>query len=172
MGGWGSGNFKADKKTPVEECICLDMGYLVRLQIVRPDVHRTGEMIWPDGTGGYRASLRYVVNTRQAPWGMHLTYPYWEEGMQTGVPLHYSLPLVTTPQHNNPGLRWWFACPISINEVRCTHRVVRMYLAAGQRYFACRYCLDLTYASRQTRERGGPAMREWPAITMEDIAGA
>lgn len=44
------------------------------------------------------------------------------------------------------GNRPWFRCPGVRNGHRCGRRVGKLFL--GQRYFLCRHCLDLSYASQ------------------------
>lgn len=59
---------------------------------------------------------------------------------------------VTTVRPHLGGKRFWFLCG-------CGRRVGRLYLAPGQRGFACRFCNDLTYTSsrrhdpRESRKR-------------------
>ena len=48
---------------------------------------------------------------------------------------------------NFRGERPWFVCPGIVNGVACGRRVAKLYLRG--RYFLCRHCHDLTYASRQ-----------------------
>jgi hypothetical protein len=54
----------------------------------------------------------------------------------------------TFPQYG--GMRWWFLCPLIVRRVACAHRVRKLYRVG--RYFGCRHCHDLTYASRQEHD--------------------
>lgn len=58
---------------------------------------------------------------------------------------NYKVSLATTPCHFG-GKRYWFVCPCSVNGVYCGRGVGVLYL--GGDYFACRYCYNLTYNSR------------------------
>jgi hypothetical protein len=50
------------------------------------------------------------------------------------------------------GRRWWFICCKNPDGVYCGNRVGRLYLPPNGRYFSCRHCYNLTYAScRQSR---------------------
>ena len=49
MGGFGSGRWgwsKSDAKTLVESCLSLDVNWLVRQDLVRPDQYRRGGLSW------------------------------------------------------------------------------------------------------------------------------
>ena len=58
-----------------------------------------------------------------------------------------------TTQPHFGGLRWWFSCPRIINGKACGRRVGKLYRPPGDRDFACRHCLDLTYESCQKSHR-------------------
>jgi hypothetical protein len=60
--------------------------------------------------------------------------------------VRYQVWLAWTPC-NFGGERPWFLCPGIVNGVACGRRVAKLYLRG--RYFLCRHCHDLTYASRQ-----------------------
>ncbi len=66
-------------------------------------------------------------------------------------PLDYHIKLETTTCYFG-GVRYWFLCPI-ITEVgkNCGRRVAVLY--KGGDYFGCRYCYNLTYASRTVNRR-------------------
>jgi hypothetical protein len=54
-----------------------------------------------------------------------------------------------TTEPNFGGVRWWFACPFTIEGERCNRRVAKLYLPPGEHEFGCRKCHDLTYQSSQ-----------------------
>lgn len=62
----------------------------------------------------------------------------------------YPISLSWTPC-NFGGSRPWFVCPGVVNGVSCERRVAKLYLK--ERYFLCRHCHDLTYASQQEARR-------------------
>lgn len=163
MGSFLSGNFR-EHMTTVEDCICLDVVHLVRLGVVQPGVRGQGTLYWPAGeTRESPAQVQWALDTTtHTPW-MQLSYFALKAGEVAAVEtLRYPVRLVQTPQHYG-GSQWWFACPLATSETACAKRVRQLYLAPGQRYFGCRHCLRLTYASRQTP--GATARREWPAIS-------
>ena len=51
------------------------------------------------------------------------------------------------------GLRWWFVCPLVVNGRPCNRRVAKLHLPPPARYFGCRLCYRLTYASCQESHR-------------------
>lgn len=73
---------------------------------------------------------------------------YTQTDRQTGEKTHfdYKIPLVTTPCYFG-GFRYWFQCPWYAQGIFCGRRVGVLYL--GDKYFACRHCYHLTYASRK-----------------------
>ena len=85
---------------------------------------------------------------------VELSYSVGPEGRKEDV--RYAVPLARTPC-NFGSSRPWFACPGVVNGVPCGRRVAKLYLK--HRYFLCRHCLDLTYASRQETGRIGALRR-------------
>ncbi len=51
------------------------------------------------------------------------------------------------------GVRWWFVCPLVVNDRACQRRVGKLYLPGGGRYDGCRHCYDLTYTSSQESDK-------------------
>jgi hypothetical protein len=76
---------------------------------------------------------------------MHLQY---EHTPFDGEPesLDYPVRLVTTRPHLG-GMRWWFICPLVVNDRPCGRRVTKLY--GHVRYFGCRTCTGLVYRSSQ-----------------------
>jgi hypothetical protein len=67
-----------------------------------------------------------------------------------GEAFDYPVRLVTTPCHFG-GARWRLVCPLAAGRAACGRRVGALYLAG--RYFGCRACHRLTYASTQQSDR-------------------
>lgn len=61
--------------------------------------------------------------------------------------LDYKIPLITT-SCNYGGKRYWFVCALSINGRSCARKVGVLYKPYYAKYFGCRNCYNLTYASR------------------------
>ena len=163
MGGFESVNFREDKKTTVEDALCLDLLPLVWLRAVQAGTRRTGTICWPaSARREHAATIEYAVDMTGTPW-MRLKYFYGS--LEENEPVEYPVRLVTTPQHYGGG-KWWFACPLMWPGGKaCAKRVRQLYLPPGRKYFGCRHCYALTYASRQ--DRLATSVREWPAITIE-----
>jgi Zn-finger protein len=50
-----------------------------------------------------------------------------------------------TPCHFGNGLRWWFVCPMLVNDGQpCNKRVRVLYLPSGT-IFGCRHCHNIAY---------------------------
>jgi hypothetical protein len=169
MGSFLSGNFRPHMTT-VESCLCLDLLLLVWLRAVQAGARRQGTICWPAGARREcAATIGYEVDMTGTP-GMQLTYGY--QCLKEATPaaqieqLTYRVLLVTTPQHYG-GCKWWFQCPLVRDGMACAMRVRQLYLPPGGKYFGCKRCYRLTYASRQTRQLGQTSVREWPAITVE-----
>lgn len=136
MGGYGSGEWRWDVKTTVEDCRVLDVNRWAREGVLRPGQHRRGSWAW------YRfeektSSIGYEVDTTDmaAPW-FRLFYTFTESGEEVDETAR----LDVTRLHFG-GARFWFTCP------RCGQRVGKLYLPPGARRFRCRRCYGLTYTS-------------------------
>lgn len=68
----------------------------------------------------------------------------WQDREDIQLPVRFD---VTPTQFG--GERPWFICPLVVREVPCGRRCTKLYLPPGARYFGCRRCHDLTYASSQ-----------------------
>jgi hypothetical protein len=133
MGGYGSGRWYSwGGKTTTESQHRIDIRWLKKQGFLRPGT--AGVLSWSKGdeqTGsiGYRMEAkRMILNFRHRPNGGE-----WE-------PVEQSISFDRTPC-NYGGTRTWFLCS------RCWKRVAVLY-GAG-RYFLCRHCYDLVYASQQ-----------------------
>ena len=133
MGGSGSGSwYRWDSKSTTESQHRIDIrwlkkhGYLYQNSFGSLSWSRRGEQ-----TGSIRYRMeeyRMILNYRHRPHGGE-----WEDVEQ-------DISFDRT-QCNYGGYRTWFLCP------RCWKRVALLY-GAGK-YFLCRHCYDLTYASQQ-----------------------
>jgi hypothetical protein len=134
------------RKTTVEECLSIDANLCKRKGVLIAGVHLTCRWEWTyrDGT---KSSIGVEVNTLDMgqPW-MGLTYTRKGEGELQNE--DYRLRLTTTRPLFG-GLRWWFICPLVVNDRACGGRVAKLYLPSRCRFFGCRHCYDLTYTSCQ-----------------------
>jgi hypothetical protein len=130
MGSIASGNFRADRKTPIDAGLALDLRQLIWLGAVQPGARRRGLMHWPPGASReYAATLAYVSDLREAPW-LRLSYgvQHAEAAEQPIAQVEVYIALVTTPLHFGGGGRWWLRCPLVIDGQACAQRAQTLYL--------------------------------------------
>lgn len=135
MGGYGSG--RPGWRPKAEQFRSLDITRLRKAGVLRPG-HSGGWQWSVDGEKvasiGLRAETgRLILIYRTRPGGGD-----WED-------VEEPVTLTETDCHFG-GTRPWFRCPGVRNGKWCAKRVGKLYL--GQRYFVCRHCLRLAYASQ------------------------
>lgn len=101
---------------------------------VNPQTTTTGTVTWQRHGAPWAALRIYVVPGH----GISLDYEYH------GQPVAPYLVRWTTTNPHFGGVRYWWRCP------RCGRRCATLY---GGRYFLCRMCQRLAYASSQSRSR-------------------
>ncbi len=172
MGGFGSGNTHRwlghSKKTVVEDCLSIDANRWMREGILRAGVLLGGGWRWTYRRGG-ECSISYEV------WTLDMAQPqlilsYSRKNPDTGQkePVNYPVNLATTRPRFG-GLRWWFLCPLNVNGRGCNHRVGKLYLPSGCRYFGCRRCHELTYTRCQESRKNDAFYRHLARQTGEDF---
>jgi hypothetical protein len=166
MGGSGSGRWgrsKSNAKPLVEDCRVLDIGFLVREGMVRPDYYRRSGLSW-SRNGEKVGSIGYEVDTREDNGTLRLIYNVGREG-QEKVAQDYTVALETT-RIVSGGERWWFRCSARRNGgPKCCRRVGKLYLPPSGRVFACRHCYDLAYSSSRTSRKWDRVYKEIAADT-------
>ncbi len=168
MGGQGSGHwYRWDAKTTVEDCRVLSASRWMRECILRTGVHHQGSCAWFSAyTGERTSSLGYEVKTTSdgAPW-VRLRYavPSLDEA------LDYRVHLQTTTPHFG-GIRWWFTCPLTTRGRPCRRRCEKLYVPPGGKYYGCRECYDLSYASRR-EDRAYRMVRKANKIRFDKLGG-
>ena len=135
MGGYGSG--RHSYKNKAGEYRSIDINRLHREGCLKEGWQ--GHWVWSrDGTEvckiGAKSKdgsliLEYRVRQYGADWE-----PVTQPTRLTYVSCHYG------------GQRPYFICPAFIGGVACSRRVGKLYLA--QKYFVCRHCNNLAYASQ------------------------
>jgi hypothetical protein len=137
MGGLGSGRPATAGRSIVEGCRSLDINKL----------HRRG-CLAPGWSGGWQ----WTIDNRQVAWiGLRAEYQRlrlsyririgggdWEDVDET-------VGVVAVPCHLG-GTRPYFICPGVVSGLPCGRRVGKLH-GAG-RYFLCRHCYGLNYASQ------------------------
>ena len=139
MGGFGSGRSGWHNKA--EHYRSLDVNWLHRNGCLRPSWR--GNLHWTRD-GAKIASINLHAEENQ----LHLDFNYrfrgddWES-VQEAIPITYA-------PCRYGGERPYFLCPGVVNGRHCGRRVAKLY--AGGRYFLCRHCYRLAYASQSESE--------------------
>jgi hypothetical protein len=148
MGAVGSGRWGMHVKADtVEDCVVLDVGRLARDKVFVPGY--AGTVHWNNTlTGAELCALSFRVGPRHAE-GLLLTLEY--RVCRTGENISLPIRLQNTRPHLG-GVRWWFTCPLVVNDRSCCRRVRMLYLPPGGKYYGCRHCHALTYRSAQEHD--------------------
>jgi hypothetical protein len=152
MGGSGSGNFhhwyRPEKKPVVEDCLSFDINDWQRRGFLREGNTYQGTTRWTYANGQSFA-VSYQVDARE-PGSSFVLFSYQWVWSSTGNSdsASYRVRLTTSELHRG-GRRWWFICPLIVNDVPCGRRVGKLYLPPSARYFGCRTCHGLAYTSSQ-----------------------
>ena len=130
MGGFGSGRWDRYCRRPLaEQCLQLYINKLKRDDLLRPGLRYS--VHWESGSN---------IGIQTFPDEIELSYTI-NIGGNDDEHIRESVFLERTPC-NFGGYRYWFVCPGR----RCGRRVSKLY-GLG-RYFLCRHCHDLAYASQ------------------------
>jgi len=130
-------------KTRVEACRAIDIGSWARAGRLQPGTICTDVMEWKIAKSGeFTGKLTYTIDMT----GPHVRLQHPQA--KTGERLDYRVRLATTHLYGG-ALRWWFMCPVTVAGRACPHRVRKLYLPPGGRYFACRHCWQLRYTSQR-----------------------
>ena len=154
MGGYGSGR-RWDKKTTVEECLVLSAADLARIGLLRANLHRAGSVAWTNTATAQTSAIGFDPNVWDEHGSARLHYTRTRDDER----VDYRVAVTSTPLPWG-GRRWWFACPLVTGGAACGRRCGKLYLPPGARYFGCRRCHDLTYASSQEAHKHDRWMAE------------
>ncbi len=143
----------SDRKT-IEECRSIDVFWFSRQDWFCGFI---GEIIqWKNNFGEITSSIGINVSTdEEKPEDnfVRLYYTQTNSSTKKKTELDYRVELATTPC-NSGGRRYWFVCPLRIDEKPCQRRVAKLYLPSERQYFGCRHCYNLTYEScRESHKR-------------------
>ena len=139
MGGYGSGRRCGRDK--VESCRSLDVNDLNRAGCLSPGWH--GGWEWRrDGERTAWISLRSEADRLCLSYRVRALGEEWQDVTQI-IPLDW-------PSCPFGGSRPFFLCPGQKLVQGCNRRVLKLY--GADRYFLCRHCYGLTYASRNEDE--------------------
>jgi hypothetical protein len=135
MGGYGSG--RRGYKQKAEECRSLDVNRLHREGCLRPG--RRGNWVWSrDGAEVGRIDYKATDASLVLDYRVKQYSGDWE-------PITETVPLIYLDCHYG-GQRPYFRCPGVVNGRHCGRRVGKLF--AGGRYFLCRHCYSIAYASQ------------------------
>lgn len=139
------GRWPYSSRRTVEECKSIST-YFLNQNGFFSSSFKSGTLVWNENSCRESSiGLMILINGNQG----HLRLMYSKKKGLTDEKsvLDYKVRLTSTPC-NFGGLRWWFICPLAINNVVCQKRVGKLYLSHGL-YFGCRHCHNLTYQSSQ-----------------------
>jgi hypothetical protein len=136
-------------KLSADNCRNISVYRLKEWDLFDHDI-RSGTIWWSRPGAEKRNSVDYAINLNSNTFTLAYTIT------QGKIDIEHSYPLLQT-DCNYGGRRYWFECSIYHQGRYCGRRVAKLYLGGGGKYFACRYCYDLTYDSRID----GFAYTEW-----------
>ena len=136
MGGLGSGRWKNRVRKTVESFRMLDIDQLREMGCLRPGW--SGACQWTDGIEVASINLRAEVKR------LHLSYTVLV-GDGERQDMTETIPIVHL-RCRFGGTRAFFICPGPGDGADCGRRITKLHLS--QRYFLCRHCNQLAYASQ------------------------
>ena len=160
MGGYGSG-FQGSKRQTVEDGLTLSAATLMRIGLLRANLHGSGgSVVWRNtATGERSASIGCDPNVWDEHGRLRLHYTRNDTDK-----VDYRVAVTSTALPWG-GRRWWFTCPLVRNNVPCGRRCGKLHLPPGGRYFGCRRCYGLTYTSCQESHKHD----RWAAMLGKDL---
>jgi hypothetical protein len=153
MGGYGSGRWGSEvTKYTVEDCQSLKIKDIASQGILEPGLRAFRSVTWRNSfTDEITSSICYEIDTSKDDLSFYFIRLFYTM-TRTQEKIDYKIPLVTT-QPNFGGLRWWFQCPLVINDRPCLRKVSAIHRTPNGRYYGCRHCLRLTYRSCQESDK-------------------
>lgn len=126
---------------------------------------RPGSIKWTNSYTGKESSVGLFTLVHGEDKYLRIYYTQTDEDGEKEE-FDYKVPLTTTRCYFG-GSRYWFICPWYANGIYCGRRVGVLYKAGN--YFACRYCYNLTYSSRNQSKSKWSLMLD-PIFKREEIA--
>jgi hypothetical protein len=143
-----SGGGVLKRKMRVDEVRSIDILGLQRNGVFKKGPYLDWTCKW-SRFGEVMASISYrLMVDENGPTGLNFTYSITKSEKAEKKHYDYIVPVESTPCHYG-GKRWWFVCPLVVDDCKCQRRCRIMYLPPGAEYFGCRECHRLTYESRQ-----------------------
>ena len=141
------GRYYFDRKATVEECKSMSISFLKKHGYLK-NSWKNGSLHWSingESTGSISLS---VDNDNHF---VRVCYSFTNETDEAKKHRDYKIQITKTACHFG-GFRYWFFCPF------CYKRVGVLYLL-GKNDFACRHCLNLSYASNNDSSQFRPYKR-------------
>lgn len=138
------GRWSYSDRLTVEECKSITVKFLNKHGYLQSEAYRCGGMNWKRN-GQETGSIGFKISTLPGEEFIRFQYTHTKRDTEEKTELDYPVQLEWTPCHFG-GRRWWFICPLVVNERACNRRIGVLYLARGK-YFGCRHCHNLTYES-------------------------
>jgi len=146
----------------VEECKTIDIPWLAKYDYFCG--YRSGLITWKNSFGEQTGSIAIQVTVDNEMFrGNYVRFMSTMTDHSTGekTEIDYKVDLVTT-SCNYGGVRYWFICPLTVNQRVCDKRVSKLYLPPGGKYFGCRICHNLTYRSCKEHDKRVDALLRDP----------
>ena len=99
---------------------------------------------WGDSQSNIGFSVRTTGKDEDAGH-IELTYTVIDGQSEEKTEMHYKIKLVTT-LCNYGGKRYWFECPITVEDEYCGRRIGVIY--SFGRLFGCRHCANVAYRAQ------------------------
>lgn len=125
---------RRDGNPLVENCLVLDIAWLMRLAPIREGQSGSGEIKW-SLDGDAIGTLRFRLDLRDAEHARLIVHWQWDAARRS---IPQVVALMALPQHLG-GRRWWMRCPVTGERVRTLH------LPPGSNSFASRKAWGLAY---------------------------
>ncbi len=133
--------YKLDRKIEVEECLKLSINSFYEANLLRDGAD--GQTLWLNLFGNEIARVDFSINIKPSDNFIQLKYL-----IKNVNKVSYTVRLITT-KCNFSGVRYWFICPAIKNNEPCCKRSGVLYKPYNSKYFACRFCYELTYQSKK-----------------------
>lgn len=124
-------------KCLVEDCLSLDLAWLMRLGPIRDGQAGSGEVVWSYGTERV-ARIRFRLDFRRSDKARLILNYALAQSDGSYKPTTQIFALTSTEQHFG-GRRWWMRCPVTGQRVRTLH------LPMGSDRFVGRNAAGLAY---------------------------
>ena len=138
MGGLGSGRWKDRARKTVESYCMLDVNQLSEKGCLRPGW--SGACQWINGNDMASINLRAEAERLHLSYKVRVRDGRWEDMAEV-------IPIVHLPCRFG-GNRPFFICPGPGDGNDCRRRITKLQLQLSRRYFLCRRCNQLAYASQ------------------------